>query len=357
MRKKGTLASVALSALVLAQFSVAHASTVCESLVARLANTTEVIGSNNQSRKFAQAISEQNMQIRKVRSDLRRIGCTAGSMVVIGGPDVEQCDALTGLMGKMQRNLEILVARHDALLSTNSAKETRRRILAAIEVNDCNKESVLQQDASSGNDPVEIAATNGQNADTDGADISREQQFRIVPLGSASVGGSFQTVCVRTCDGGFFPISPGAETRDFRRDARVCEMMCPGVQTELFFKHATSSDSDSMVSAATGKAYADMSYAFAYKANARAPGCGCNFSAYYKEMARREAALGPPEPQKPTVDVQLSDAALKPSMPTGAGTTGIQQPLSSPAGKVRIVGPQFLPDENSTIDLKHPASP
>jgi Protein of unknown function (DUF2865) len=245
MRKKMSLAGLVLPALFLALASSAGASTVCESLVARLANTTEVTGSNAESRKFAQAIAEQNMQIRKVRSDLRRIGCTAESVIVIGGPDRQACDDLTGLVGKMQRNLETLSARHDALLTTNSISDTRRRILAAIAVNGCDTDSVVQEEARSSSDAVEIAATSEQNTDANNTDIAREQQFRIVPLGSASVGGSFQTVCVRTCDGGFFPISPGAETRDFRRDARVCEMMCPGVKTELFFKSATASDSDS----------------------------------------------------------------------------------------------------------------
>jgi hypothetical protein len=100
-----------------------------------------------------------------------------------------------------------------------------------------------------------------------------------------------------------------------------------------------------------------MSYAFAYKTHARAPACGCNFSFYYKEMMRRETALNPPGPETKIVDIQLSDATLKPSMPTEGGTIGVKRPLSSSAGKVRIVGPQFLPDENTTIDLRHPAGP
>jgi Protein of unknown function (DUF2865) len=357
LRKKVTLAGVAFSALFLAQVSVAAASSVCESLVARLASTTEVIGSNSQSRKFAQAISEQNMQIRKVRGDLRRMGCSSGSVIAVGGASVPQCDELTALMGKMQHNLDMLAARHDALLTTNTAGNTRRRILAAIEVNGCSTDNVSQQQANTGSDAVEIAATATQNIGPNGAEIATEKQFRIVPLGAASEGGSFQTVCVRTCDGGFFPISPGAETRDFRRDARVCEMMCPGVQTELFFKSASASDSENMVSAVSGKAYADMSYAFAYKANVKAPTCGCNFSAYYKEMARREMALNPAMPDKPIVNVQLSDATLKPSMPTEADTSGVKKPISSSTGKIRIVGPQFLPDENTSIDLRHPARP
>ncbi len=37
----------------------------------------------------------------------------------------------------------------------------------------------------------------------------------------------YRTVCVRLCDGAFFPISQNASSRDFARDAAQCQRRCP----------------------------------------------------------------------------------------------------------------------------------
>ena len=46
--------------------------------------------------------------------------------------------------------------------------------------------------------------------------------------------GSYRTVCVRTCDGYFFPISFATSSARFGEDAAKCASMCGGAKTELF---------------------------------------------------------------------------------------------------------------------------
>src|SRR5262249_40950740 len=71
--------------------------------------------------------------------------------------------------------------------------------------------------------------------------------------------GNLQTVCVRTCDGGFFPMTANASPLNFSHDAATCAKMCPGVPTELYYRSLLNEESSEMVSAATGERYRDMS--------------------------------------------------------------------------------------------------
>jgi hypothetical protein len=193
---------------------------------------------------------------------------------------------------------------------------------------------------------------------TDNIHVSTEEPV-IVPLGGSSETGSLKTLCVRTCDGGFFPISQGAEPADFRRDARVCSMMCPGTQTELFYNSNMSETSEDMVSATTGKTYAKLKNAFAYRTRAASDGsqCGCNFSAYYREMMRREAELNLKKNLKKIKAGQsVISADMRAALLSEAGGLTPAPPVmqSLAPQRIRKVGPDFLPDESTVLDLKHP---
>lgn len=49
----------------------------------------------------------------------------------------------------------------------------------------------------------------------------RQQTVRLV-----DDGGTYRTMCVRLCDGYFWPISFSATKRDFARDSQLCERTC-----------------------------------------------------------------------------------------------------------------------------------
>ncbi len=79
----------------------------------------------------------------------------------------------------------------------------------------------------------------------------------------SSSGGGQRTLCVRTCDGLYFPISYSANRQRFSRDAEVCQSMYarPG-QVELFAQ--SGGDVGNAVSM-SGQRYGDQPYAFLYR--------------------------------------------------------------------------------------------
>jgi hypothetical protein len=80
-----------------------------------------------------------------------------------------------------------------------------------------------------------------------------------------SVSGSYRTLCVRTCDGYYFPISYATNRTRFKTDAAVCQSMYPPGEAALYVHHTTGEDATQAVSALTGEPLAKESFAFAYR--------------------------------------------------------------------------------------------
>ena len=54
--------------------AAAQTSAICEDLRGRLADLPQVIGNGPEIRQYASAIAEQNLELRKLRNDLRSNG-------------------------------------------------------------------------------------------------------------------------------------------------------------------------------------------------------------------------------------------------------------------------------------------
>lgn len=223
-------------------------------------------------------------------------------------------------------------------------------------------------------------------------------------------GGQFQTLCVRTCDGYYFPLSYETGAENFQRDEAQCQAQCPGAK--LFYKNTGDEKPESMISL-RGQAYGDMPNAFKFrKAGANAtPQCTCqrtagNFATMgdprelAKEAPKPAAPVNPvaptqrlplaptkpdpsaqakvepvkpvetakpaaTEPAKPSVQGKAAPAAQpaeKPSSIIQLGSSApvkaepaLPKPLSEdkpidPQRKVRVVGPKFLPDQAGAIN-------
>lgn len=85
-------------------------------------------------------------------------------------------------------------------------------------------------------------------------------------------GGRYKTVCVRLCDGYYFPISSSARRRDFYHDSEMCRSSC-GEEGALFHVGASAPDTSEMVDQ-TGKPYSALPNAFKYR-KTLVEGCKC----------------------------------------------------------------------------------
>lgn len=104
------------------------------------------------------------------------------------------------------------------------------------------------------------------------------------------LGGKYRTLCVRMCDGYYFPISGSVSQSAFYRDAQTCRRSC-GSQAELFYHASSSGDASEMVDL-TGRSYARLPNAFRYRKQL-VEGCRCRPEPWsVSEIARHQSYTG-----------------------------------------------------------------
>ena len=78
---------------------------------------------------------------------------------------------------------------------------------------------------------------------------------------SGQMGGTFRTICVRTCDGFYFPISFETTPDRFRDDEATCQRMCPAAEVSLYTYHNPGEEVTQAVSL-NGRLYTELPTAF-----------------------------------------------------------------------------------------------
>lgn len=92
----------------------------------------------------------------------------------------------------------------------------------------------------------------------------RRNGCSIPSLGETASSG-YRTLCVRTCDGFYFPVSFSSPRSRFKIDETVCKSMYGGAEAELFV-HSNGRAADTAVSL-QGTPLSAQSYAFAYRSS------------------------------------------------------------------------------------------
>ena len=116
----------------------------------------------------------------------------------------------------------------------------------------------------------------------------RSDRAESVARGS---GRTFRTLCVRTCDGYYFPVSYSTTREHFATDLAACQQMCPGTETSLFYHAVRGEAAEDMVSV-DGVAYVDLPTAFQYRTTLDSS-CSCGASNAV-ELASAQSPAGEP---------------------------------------------------------------
>lgn len=315
-------AAMALATILPAASAEASAR-LCRQLETQLAATSSGGGSSAKAKRYDAAIARQQEQMRKARSQMEQAGC-GRAMFGRGGAF---CAEVRTSLTRMEKNLAKLQQTR-ARMGGGANRQERARIKAALEINGCHAPKRALPAATK---------VRAEPADKPQADVQPANR---------RLSGNFRTMCVRSCDGYYFPISWSVSQAAFERDRNICASMCPGVDVQLYYHRVPNEESDAMVSVATGAPYTQMPNAFLYrKPNASVPqGCSCEAAATAGRGFTVINGNGRNEetPAKPAND--FHPAMLK--------------RLATPEEKsrpVRVVGPAFLPDPEAATGLQVPA--
>jgi hypothetical protein len=187
---------------------------------------------------------------------------------------------------------------------------------------------------------------------------------------SADLGGqsgTYRTVCVRTCDGFYFPISFATVPARFPDDEKTCKNLCPASEASLYSYRNPGEDMNQAVSI-NGQSYASSPNAFRYRQEFN-PSCACKAAGQTwsdalktiddkasaeqqgdiivteesaKKMSRAPSAKAVPAAAKKGT----APAGTTATAPAPEATTAGTAPATAPAAdnkSIRSVGPTFIP--------------
>lgn len=290
----GALLALAFLTL-LAPISAEARSATCARIESQLASL-DTFSSGSQS-GYGSAIRKQKREIARTKQRMRSYQCSRS-----GHPS---CRRLNNSLKRMTRNLDRLEQRYYRTGSGNSSSGSKRKRLqrdfkrhkcsqrvASLEQPNflqrlfgAGKSRRARQDArKNSGDILDDVFGSHQDAERrrqarlDRRDLRRRQLDQQLWSSANGLGNSnkFRTVCVRRCDGYYFPVSHETDESGFAQDAMACNLMCPGTQMELFSHKTATETPEQMVSTIDGTPYTSLRTAFSHREKFD-PKCSCNF--------------------------------------------------------------------------------
>ena len=284
----------------------------CTTLEAELASIEQgpQAGSVDNYRQYDDAAMRQRAELDRATGEAQRSGCMGGFLIFQPKPSAK-CPPLMATIARMKANLEHLTASRDQY-STDSFQRSQRRsqVLSALAANRCG----ASYNEAAGPPPPPSGGGNFLDMLFGNARLRGLNDRYYAPGGQF---GTYRTLCVRKCDGYYFPISFSTVPARFSADEQTCQSMCPASDVDLYIYRNPGEDVSQMVSLA-GEPYSALPTAFQYRKEYDAA-CTCGASA--------SAALTPI-----TAPANLTPAPAAP-------TTILPKPLTRP---VRGEDPETL---------------
>jgi len=316
-------------------------SSVCTRLEAQLASI-ERGGADasrvEQIKKYEAAAAQQQQQLDRLTAQSKKAGCdNTGFFSSMFGNQSASCGPLNGQIQQMKGNLDRIQGDLARLQGTEQSPERdaqRRALIGALAQNDCGPQ--YRQAAAQPQRGNLFEALFGP-----GSVVSGGVQGENTPA-----GGGYRTVCVRMCDGYFYPVSYSASPSKFPEDERTCQASCPASEAQLFMHRNPGEDINQAVSQ-TGQLYTAIPNAFRYRQSFD-QSCTCKGGAQQASRPGQDPTLQPGDvvaTDKPAQPRRL-EIPPKPAKPEEtAETPEDNTPVKvtrDPNRPVRQVGPSFI---------------
>jgi len=260
---------LACALLIGAVQAVSAQSAVCRSIQAELASL-ERGGSNPRAAREAQ---RYRAEVRQLAGYMSSIGCGRQRFLIFGSSAPPECGPLAARLRDTQA---ALAAAEAAGGDPRAGSQRRSDLMVALRSYNCDGAQAAPRQPGG----FLSRLFGAEPSPRDGSLIVRPdedlQSGVVDPLtpGSGTPGGprgGSKAVCVRSCDGYFFPldIAPG---RARAQGDELCQALCPGAPSAVYFM-TLGGDIENAVSA-SGQNYTALPSALHYR-QAVEPGCTC----------------------------------------------------------------------------------
>jgi Protein of unknown function (DUF2865) len=198
------------------------------------------------------------------------------------------CLKMNDRMEEAQRQLDQLQGQRDAIAGGAGNRRRQAELMDALARNGCTGGRPMPQQARRDSGGGGLFGWFGRGSEEEESGQPEQPVYR-----SIDPNGRYRSVCVRTCDGFFFPISYQTYASRLSQDATVCQSSC-AAPAELYVYRNPGQEIDQAISL-NGTAYADLPAAFKYRKE-YVKGCSCKESEYNPteiEAANKKAEAAP----------------------------------------------------------------
>lgn len=207
------------------------------------------------------ALRQQRAELERDRAYADESGCGGA---LFDDVESDQCRSLTGRIDRLEAELQRLEAQ---AATPDPGAEDRRRALTEAYDRSCGGDAAADPTVTMPVDPdAPIQAP-------------AEAPRRVA-----------QVLCVRQCDGAYYPLATGVETDRMGDMDRICQAQCPAAESSAY----SSRDGGDVAGATTadGAAYESLATAFKFR-QGTAPGCSCRapHQSWADALAGAEALL------------------------------------------------------------------
>jgi Protein of unknown function (DUF2865) len=237
---------------------------MCPRLEAQLATIDRGGGTGDpardeQIRRYQDAASKQQGELDRVTSQAKRMGCDSSGFFSLFNGQSAQCGPVNNQIQQMRANLDQITSSLERLRGGGGTDRDnqRRSVLLALAQNNCGPQyaNAVQ---TPGNFLNNLFGNNNPGAPS--TDVGPQS-------------GTYRTVCVRTCDGAYFPISFATVPARFPDDEKTCKALCPAAEASLYSYRNPGEDMSQAVSI-NGQPYSSSPNAFHYRQEFN-PSCSC----------------------------------------------------------------------------------
>lgn len=329
---------------------------VCPRLEAQLA-TIDRGGSgdparDDQIRRYESAQTQQQGELDRVTMQAKKMGCESSGFFSMFSGKSEQCGPVNARIQQMRGNLDQITGNLERLRGGGfggmDRDNQRRSVLIALAQNNCGPQYA---NAAAQGGFLNNLLGNNNPVPPPGADYG-------------APSGTYKTVCVRTCDGGYFPVSFATSPARFADDDRTCKALCPATEAAIYAYRNPGEDINQAVSI-NGQPYTALPNAFKFRTEFNAA-CACRAQGQTwsdalksidekaeaaqqgdiivtEESAKKMQQRGQ-QPQKSAQGKKGAPPPAQAAAPAEAAPPPASTTASSESKPIRTVGPKFLQD-------------
>lgn len=320
---------------------------------------------DDQIRRYQDAAARQQSELDRVVMQGKRMGCDSSGFFSMFNGRAAECGPINSQIEQMRANMDQIntsLARLRGGPGGGSERDNQRRsVLVSLGQNNCGPQYQQYANAPRGGGPGNFL-TNLFG----GGDANNSNPAASLPPPSAELAppsGTYRTVCVRTCDGAYFPISFATVPGRFADDERACKAQCPATEANLYTYRNPGEDMNQAVSI-SGAPYTALPNAFHYRTEF-SPTCSCRAPGQTwaealksiddkAEAAQQGDIIVTEENAKRLQQRQTGKAPAakkgaavtpEPAAPTTPDPTTSTGPATD-SKQIRTVGPTFIPSSH-----------